>query len=260
MKPISNTRVRSLGRALIAIVFICGSHAVLRGEGATYHKYIWSGGQTGFAGVLFLDCAYCRYDSSEGLCDLIGPGSYVTTPGGGRYDLWQLQRDRKLRVRATFSSTQLRQLYIAQTGSLPNGLPGGLTLTQNYTNEALVPTAISDGHDNPRSSGRLQVKDLDSSGSWIPAAGVHALRDADGIDNTALHALRELGQPSDGLVPLALSPSAWSASGLPSKLPHSTSMAISPAHLSRMAHHYAFIAQKNRWGQTVEKILLKHPN
>src|SRR5579862_2855386 len=120
MKPITNTSVRSLGRTLIAIVFICGSHAVLRGEGATYHKYIWSGGQAGFAGVLLLDSAYCRYDSSDGLRDLLGPGSYVTTPGGGRYDLWQLQRDRKLKVRATFTTTQLRQLYISLTGSGPS--------------------------------------------------------------------------------------------------------------------------------------------
>lgn len=182
MKFKGSTGARSLGRAFLAIVFICGSPTVLRSEGATYHQYVWNGGQPGFAGVLFLDCAYCRYDSSEGLCDLLGPGSYVTTPGGGRYDLWQLQRDRKLQVRATFTSTQLRQLYITQTGSL-SGLPQGLTMTQNYTNAALAPTAISDGHDGRRSSGRPQVKDLDTSGSWIPAAGVHTIRATEDIDS-----------------------------------------------------------------------------
>jgi hypothetical protein len=162
-------------QALLAIVFAWGSCAILRAEGATYHQYIWSGGQPGFAGVLFLDTAYCRYDSSGGLCDLIGPGSYVTTPGGGRYDLWRLQRDRKLQVRATFSSTELRQLYITQTRSRPNGLPEGLTLTQNYTNEALAPTAILDYLRRTGSSDRFRGKCLDHSGSWIADPGLHAL-------------------------------------------------------------------------------------
>jgi|SRR5579883_166428 len=177
MKLMNNTTVRSLGRTLVAIVFICGSHAILRGQDVTYHKYIWSGGQTGFAGVLLLDSAYCRYDSSDGLRDLLGPGSYVTTPAGGRYDLCQLQRDGKLRVRATFGSNRLRQLYIVLTGSRTNGLSEGLSLTQNYTNDSQAPTSISDGHERRRSGARRPVKDLDTSGSWIPAGRVHTSKD-----------------------------------------------------------------------------------
>lgn len=176
MKTNSITGARLLARALLAVVFIFGSQAVLRGEGATYHRYVWSGAQPGFAGVLFLDSAYCRYDSSSGLCDLIGPDSYVTTPDGGRYDLWQLQRDLKLQVRATFTSIQLGQLCITQTSWRSDGLSEGLILTQNYTNEALVPTAIVDRRGGRDSSGALRVKQLDASGSWIATPSLHAVQ------------------------------------------------------------------------------------
>jgi hypothetical protein len=181
MNSKSKRAFKSLRLAVLAIVFMCGSQTVLRAEGATYHQYIWSGGQRGFAGVLLLDSAYCRYDSSEGVCDLIGPGSYVTTPGG-QYDLWQLQEDGKLRVRATFSSTQLRQLYITQTGSPANGLPEGLTLTQNYTNEAVAPTAILGYFRGKESGSPRRDKCLDLSGSWKAAAGPHAISQADRLD------------------------------------------------------------------------------
>ena len=180
MKSKCKKAVRTLGRALLVIVCIGSSHAVLRAEGATYHQYIWSGGQSAFAGVLFLDSAYCRYDSSSGLCDLIGPGSYVTTPGGGRYDLWQLQCDKRLQVRATFSCTQLRQLYIGENPSAATGLCEGLTLTQNYPNGTLAPTAMLDDHGFQSSGVGLRVKEPDASGSWIAAPWVQALHQTDG--------------------------------------------------------------------------------
>jgi hypothetical protein len=173
MKSKINTGARLFARALLAIVLTCCSRSVFGSECANYYQYIWSGGQAGFSGVLFLDSAYCRYDSSSGLCDLIGPGSYVTTPGGGRLDLWQLQRDRKLQVRATFTSTQLRQLCITQTSSITNGSSEVLTLTQNCTNETLAATAIVDGYDPPPANGHSRRKTLDISGSWIAAAGRH---------------------------------------------------------------------------------------
>ncbi len=176
MKSNTRTGVRSLAQALLAIVFIWGSHTIVGAEAANYHRYIWSGGQPGFGGVLFLDAAYCRYDSASGLCDLIGPGSYITTPDGGRYDLWQLQREQKLRVRATFSSIQLRQLYVSEISSVPTGMSEGFTLTQNYTNGALAPTAILNEHSTGSSVVPRRVRHLDASGSWIAAPRLEALK------------------------------------------------------------------------------------
>ena len=181
MKSNTKTSVSSLGQAVLALLLICNSHTILRAEGATYQRFIWSGGRPGFSGVLLLDSAYCRYDSASGLCDLIGPGSYITTPGGGRYDLWQLQRDQKLQVRATFTSTALRQLYITETSSASNGLSGSFTLTQNYTNGALAPTAILDEHSTGSSGVGPRGRDLDASGLWIPAPQFEARKQVEKV-------------------------------------------------------------------------------
>jgi hypothetical protein len=175
MKSKTKAGASSLARALFAIVLTCGSHSILRAECPSYYRYLWSGGQPGFTGVLFLDSAYCRYDSSSGLCDLIGPGSYITTPCGRRYDLWQLQRDKQLEVRAAFSSTQLRQLYLSQR-SARKGVSEGFTSTQNYTKGTLLSAMIVEHGSHLGFS--PPTRHQDTSGSWIASQPFGVVADA----------------------------------------------------------------------------------